>query len=89
MAAHSGSGGHSRTSRNSRVTPSSVGVSVVTGHNVMESPELRCMEPLARLLQLFCENHNTDMQVREKKRERKGGREGGRIERKKVRERDC
>ena len=29
----------------------------------MKSPPLVIMEPLLRLLQLFCENHNSEMQV--------------------------
>ena len=39
----------------------------------MQTPELRCMEPILRLLQLFCENHNTDMQnyVREQTKSKK------------------
>ena len=36
---------------------------MVAGQNIMSTPELQLMEPLLRLLQLFCENHNIDMQV--------------------------
>lgn len=45
----------------------------MAGHSVMQTPELRCMEPILRLLQLFCENHNNDMQnyVREQTKSKK------------------
>lgn len=38
-------------------------VNVMAGQNIMSTPELKLMQPLLRLLQLFCENHNNDMQV--------------------------
>lgn len=38
-------------------------LNVMAGQNVMSTPELKIMEPLLRLLQLFCENHNAAMQV--------------------------
>lgn len=38
-------------------------LSVVAGANIMKTPELQCMKPLLRFLQLLCENHHTKMQV--------------------------
>ena len=32
--------------------------------SVMDTQEVRCMSPLLRFLQLLCENHNRDLQVR-------------------------
>lgn len=32
--------------------------------SVMDTLEVRCMSPLLRFLQLLCENHNRDLQVR-------------------------
>ena len=36
---------------------------VVAGANIMRTPELQCMTPLLRFLQLLCENHHRKMQV--------------------------
>ena len=47
--------------------------SVVAGANIMKTPELQCMTPLLRFLQLLCENHHSKMQVS------RGGREGGEL----------
>ena len=29
----------------------------------LKSPEVACMQPILRFLQLLCENHNSDLQV--------------------------
>ena len=39
-------------------------INVVAGASMMRTPELQCMTPLLRFLQLLCENHNNRMQVR-------------------------
>lgn len=59
--------GLSRRANSKRESRSDTGpgpsVNVMAGHNVMSTPELKLMRPLLRLLQLFCENHNFEMQV--------------------------
>ena len=39
-------------------------VSDFVAPSVMDTLEVRCMSPLLRFLQLLCENHNRDLQVR-------------------------
>ena len=39
-------------------------INVVAGASMMRTPELQCMTPLLRFLQLLCENHHNRMQVR-------------------------
>lgn len=53
----------SNLKRGSKSDGSGPSVNVVAGQNVMSTIELKLMGPLLRLLQLFCENHNSDMQV--------------------------
>ena len=38
-------------------------LSVVAGSNIMKTPEMQCMTPMLRFLQLLCENHHREMQV--------------------------
>ena len=64
LVAHSNDGLNSRkTSKRESKNENIPTLNVMAGHNVMCTPELKVMQPLLRLLQLFCENHNTDMQV--------------------------
>ena len=57
---------HSQSSRSRRGGPAQPTdkpgiISVVAGEGVWLSPELLCMTPLLRFLQLLCENHNTNL----------------------------
>ena len=59
---------HSQSGRSRRGGPAPPAdkpgiISVVTGEGVWSCPELLCMTPLLRFLQLLCENHNTNLQV--------------------------
>lgn len=53
----------SNRSRSRIQAPERATISVVAGEGVMKTPELKCMTPLLRFLQLLCENHNTNLQV--------------------------
>jgi hypothetical protein len=56
-------GGVSHRKNSKRESKSeSTTLNLAAGQNIMGTPELKLMQPLLRLLQLFCENHNLNMQ---------------------------
>lgn len=57
-----GLGRRRRPGQTATPAPEKPQISVVAGETVMKTPELQCMTPLLRFLQLLCENHNTQLQ---------------------------